>query len=441
MNHEDVLRIVEAEKVKFIRLQITDINGLLKNVEIPWDELKNSFEKGTMFDGSSIEGFVRIEESDMYLKPDPETFAIYPWTDKGYKSARIICDVYTADGKPFEGDPRYRLKKVLSRLKEHGYEGFVGPEPEFFLLPKDPQTHKPILQFLDNGGYFDLLPIDQGEETRKDIVLALEDMGINVEASHHEVAPSQHEIDFTYDEALKTADNIQTFKLVVKTIALLRGLHATFMPKPFFGVNGSGMHTHLSLFKDGKNIFFDPENDYELSDELKYFVAGVLKHIKAITAIANPTINSYKRLVPGYEAPVNIAWSPSNRSALIRVPAARGKGTRIEVRSPDPTANSYLLLAALFAAGFEGIQEKLEPPKPVISNIYHMTPEERDKIGIDHLPGNLKEAIEELKKDELMKEVLGEHIFEKYIEMKEHEWKEFSINVTDWEINKYLWIM
>lgn len=441
MEREEILRLIESEKIKFIRLQITDINGLLKNVEIPWDELKNSFENGTMFDGSSIEGFVRIEESDMYLKPDPSTFSIYPWTDKGYKSARIICDVYNSNGQPFEGDPRYRLSLVLNKLKEKGYSAYVGPEPEFFLLPKDEKTHKPILEFLDHGGYFDLLPIDHGEETRKDIVLALEDMGINVEASHHEVAPSQHEIDFTYDEALKTADNIQTFKLVVKTIALLKGLHATFMPKPFFGENGSGMHTHLSLFKNGKNIFYDNAKDFELSDSLKYFVGGILKHIKAITAIANPTINSYKRLVPGYEAPVNIAWSPSNRSALIRVPAARGKGTRVEVRSPDPTANPYLLLASLLAAGFEGIENKIEPPEPVISNIYHMSPEERDKVGIEHLPTNLKEAIEELKKDELLKEVLGKHIFYKYIELKEKEWKEYSINVTDWEINKYLWIM
>ncbi|KLO21263.1 glutamine synthetase [Marinitoga sp. 1197] len=441
MEREDVLKIVEKEKVKFIRLQITDINGLLKNVEIPWDELKHSFKKGTMFDGSSIEGFVRIEESDMYLRPDPDTFAIYPWTDKGYKSARLICDVYNSNGTPFEGDPRYRLKLVLNKLKEKGFSAYVGPEPEFFLLPKDEKTNKPILRFLDEGGYFDLLPIDQGEETRKDIVLSLEEMGINVEASHHEVAPSQHEIDFTYDEALKTADNIQTFKLVVKTIALLNGLHATFMPKPFFGTNGSGMHTHLSLFKNDMNAFYDKNKEFELSDTLKYFVGGILKHIKAITAIANPTINSYKRLVPGYEAPVNIAWSPSNRSALIRVPASREMGTRIEVRSPDPTANPYLLLASLLAAGFEGIEKKIEPPAAIISNIYHMTAEERDKVGIDHLPSNLKEAIDELKQDELIKDVLGMHIFEKYVELKEKEWKEYSINVTDWEINKYLWIM
>lgn len=441
MEREEILKFIESEKIKFIRLQITDINGLLKNVEIPWDELRNSFEKGTMFDGSSIEGFVRIEESDMYLKPDPSTFTIYPWTDKGYKSARLICDVYNSNGTPFEGDPRYRLKLALDNLKKNGFSAYVGPEPEFFLLPKDPQTNKPILEFLDNGGYFDLLPIDQGEETRKDIVLALEEMGINVEASHHEVAPSQHEIDFTYDEALKTTDNIQTFKLVVKTIALLKGLHATFMPKPFFGINGSGMHTHLSLFRDGENTFYDPKKPFEVSDTLKFFVGGVLKHIKAITAIANPTINSFKRLVPGYEAPVNIAWSQSNRSALIRVPASRGNGTRIEVRSPDPTANPYLLLATLFAAGLEGVKNNIEPPKAVSANIYHMTPEERDKVGIEQLPSNLKEAIDELKKDNLMKEVLGEHIFNKYIELKEREWKEYSINVTNWEINKYLWIM
>jgi len=436
LTKEEVLRIVEEKGIKFIRLQITDINGILKNVELPADELPAVFEEGMLFDGSSIDGFVRIEESDMYLVPDPETFAILPWD--GGRSARLICDVYTSDKKPFEGDPRHRLKLVLEKARKMGFEAYAGPEPEFFLLPRDPQTLKPVLRFLDEGGYFDMLPVDRGEDTRKDIVLALEAMGLEVETSHHEVAPSQHEIDFRYDSFLRTADNLQTFKLVVKTVALKHGLHATFMPKPFYGVNGSGMHTHMSLFKGDENAFYDESEEAGLSTVCKHFIGGVIKHAKAITVITNPTVNSYKRLVPGYEAPVNVAWSLGNRSALVRVPMARGKATRIEYRSPDPTCNAYLAFAVMLAAGLDGIEKAIEPPPAVEENIFEMDERKRAEHAIEQLPGTLKEAIDEAKTSELVKEVLGDHIYQKFLEAKEKEWKEFRTSVTDWELVKYL---
>jgi len=436
LTKEEVLRIVEEKGIKFIRLQITDINGILKNVELPADELPAVFEEGMLFDGSSIDGFVRIEESDMYLVPDPETFAILPWD--GGRSARLICDVYTSDKKPFEGDPRYRLKLVLEKARKMGFEAYAGPEPEFFLLPRDPQTLKPVLRFLDEGGYFDMLPVDRGEDTRKDIVLALEAMGLEVETSHHEVAPSQHEIDFRYDSFLRTADNLQTFKLVVKTVALKHGLHATFMPKPFYGVNGSGMHTHMSLFKGDENAFYDEREEAGLSTVCKHFIGGVIKHAKAITVITNPTVNSYKRLVPGYEAPVNVAWSLGNRSALVRVPMARGKATRIEYRSPDPTCNAYLAFAVMLAAGLDGVEKAIEPPPAVEENIFEMDERKRAEHAIEQLPGTLKEAIDEAKTSELVKEVLGDHIYQKFLEAKEKEWKEFRTSVTDWELVKYL---
>jgi len=437
---EEVLKVVESEGIKFIRLQFTDINGILKNVEIPADELSQVLDRGIMFDGSSIDGFVRIHESDMYLYPDPSTFAILPWSQGEKKSARLICDVYTGERKPFDGDPRYRLKLVVEKAKEMGFTAFAGPEPEFFLLPRD-EDQAPLLEFMDEGGYFDLLPVDRGEETRKDIVLALEKMGLDVETSHHEVAPSQHEIDFRYDNILRTADNIQTFKFVVKTVALMHGLHATFMPKPFFGVNGSGMHTHMSLFKGEENAFYDPDGPQQLSENCLYFIGGIIKHAKEITLITNPTVNSYKRLVPGYEAPVNIAWSAKNRSALVRVPAARGKGTRIEYRSPDPTCNAYLALAVMLAAGLEGIEKKIMPPNPVDANIFEMDELEKAQHNIESLPGSLKEAIEIARESELVRKTLGNHIFEKFIEMKEKEWKAFSIAVTDWEVARYLAIL
>ncbi len=439
MTVEQLERVIKEENIKFIRLQFTDISGRLKNVEVTSEIFLDELETGIMFDGSSIEGFVRIEESDMYLKPDISTFAILPWTTDNAKSARIICDVYTPDGKPFEGDPRFRLKRMMEKARELGYVPYAGPEMEFFIVPLD-ENGKPTPAFLDRGGYFDLLPLSKVEEIRKDIALNLEKMGIVVEATHHEVAPSQHEVDFKYDNFLKTADNVQTVKLVIKTTAIYHGFHATFMPKPFFGVNGSGMHVHMSLFKGEENAFYDPTDPFGLSDVLKYFVGGLLKHARALCAITNPTVNSYKRLVPGYEAPVNVAWSVGNRSALIRIPKARGKGTRLEYRSPDPSCNIYLALAAMLAAGLDGIVNKIEPPTPVEGNIYHMSAEKKAKLRIGSLPATLKEAIEELKKDDVIIDALGEHIFEKLVETAEREWREFSIHVTDWELERYLYL-
>ncbi|PLV56020.1 type I glutamate--ammonia ligase [Thermotoga sp. SG1] len=439
MTIEEIKKIIEKENVRFIRLQFTDINGILKNVEITPEIFLDSWEDGIMFDGSSIEGFVRIEESDMYLKPVLDTFAVLPWTVDGAKSARVICDVYTPDGTPFEGDPRYRLKRMMEKAKELGYTPYAGPEMEFFILPIN-EKGEPIPEFLDHGGYFDLLPLSKAEEIRRDVAIALEKMGVIVEATHHEVAPSQHEVDFKYDTFLKTADNAQTVKLVIKTMAIFHGYYATFMPKPFFGVNGSGMHVHMSLFKGDQNAFYDPNKPLELSNDLRYFVGGILKHAKALAAVTNPTVNSYKRLVPGYEAPVYITWSVGNRSALIRIPKARGKATRLEYRSPDPSCNIYLAFAAILAAGLDGIINKIEPPEPVEENIYHMTPERRKELNIDSLPGTLQEAIEELKKDDVIIDALGEHIFEKFVEAAEKDWKEYSTYVTNWELQRYLYL-
>lgn len=437
MRAEEVLRIVEEENIQFMRLQFSDINGNIKNVEIPSQELPRAFEKGIMFDGSSIEGFVRIEESDMYLRPDPDTFAILPWTTNGIKSARLICDVYKPDGIPFEGDPRYRLKLVVEKAKRMGFVPYTGPELEFFVLPRDAKGF-PIAEILDRGGYFDLLPLNEVESLRSEVAVALRSMGIEVEASHHEGAPSQHEVDFRYGELLKTADNAQTVKLVLKTIAIKHNLHVTFMPKPFFGINGSGMHTHLSLFRNGENAFYDPKAPDGLSKTLYHFVGGLLTHAKEITVVTNPTVNSYKRLVPGYEAPVNIAWSKANRSALIRVPSARGKSTRIEYRAPDPSCNAYLALAVVVAAGLDGIEKNIEPPLPIEENIYTMSEERKVQCKIESLPGSLREALEEMKNSELVREVLGEHIFKKFLDLKRREWREFSISITDWEVKKYL---
>ncbi len=437
MKAEDVLKLVEEENVQFVRLQFSDINGNIKNVEIPTQELPRAFERGIMFDGSSIEGFVRIEESDMYLRPDPETFAILPWTTDGIKSARMICDVYKPDGTPFEGDPRYRLKLVVEKAKKMGFVAYAGPELEFFVVPRDPRGF-PIAETLDRGSYFDLLPLNQVESLRSEAAVALRTMGIDVEASHHEGAPSQHEVDFRYGELVRTADNTQTVKLVLKTIAIKHNLHVTFMPKPFFGINGSGMHTHLSLFKDGENAFYDPNAPDGLSRTLYHFVGGLIAHAKEITAVTNPTVNSYKRLVPGYEAPVNIAWSKANRTALIRIPAARGKSTRIEYRAPDPSCNTYLALAVMVAAGLDGIEKCIEPPLPIEENIYAMSEEKKAQSKIEALPGSLKDALEEMKNSALVREVLGEHIFRKFLDLKRREWREFSISVTDWEIKRYL---
>ncbi|WP_099468794.1 type I glutamate--ammonia ligase [Konateibacter massiliensis] len=435
---QDVIRLVEEEDIEFVRLQFTDIFGMMKNVAITASQLKKALNNECMFDGSSIEGFARIEESDMYLYPDLDSFEIFPWRPQQGKVARLICDIYTPEGKPFEGDPRYILKKVLKEAEEMGYTFNVGPECEFFLYHTD-DNGLPTTLTHEKAGYFDLGPVDLGENARRDMVLTLEEMGFEIEASHHEVAPAQHEIDFKYDEALITADNIMTFKLAVKTIAKQHGLYATFMPKPKYGENGSGMHTNMSLSKNGKNAFYDPDDKLGLSQDAYYFMGGIMKHIKGMTAITNPLINSYKRLVPDYEAPVYIAWSATNRSPLIRIPASRGESTRVELRCPDPSTNPYLALAVCLAAGLDGIKNKIKAPASVDKNIFAMTDEERAAEHIDSLPGNLEEAIRELENDSLILEVLGEHISERYISAKKQEWESYRTQVTNWEIEEYLY--
>ncbi|TDL74772.1 type I glutamate--ammonia ligase [Rhodococcus qingshengii] len=435
---EDIKRLAQEENVKFIRLQFTDILGTIKNVEIPVSQLEKALDNKMMFDGSSIEGFVRIEESDMYLYPDLNTWVVFPWTAEKGKVARLICDIYTAEGNPFDGDPRNNLRRVLKEMEELGFTDFnLGPEPEFFLFKLD-EKGEPTLELNDQGGYFDLAPTDLGENCRRDIVLELEEMGFEIEASHHEVAPGQHEIDFKYADALTACDQIQTFKLVVKTIARKHGLHATFMPKPLYGVNGSGMHMNLSLFSNGKNAFYEPTGDLEMSDTARQFIAGILKHAPNFTAVTNPTVNSYKRLVPGYEAPCYVAWSARNRSPLIRIPASRGLSTRVEVRSVDPAANPYLAMAVLLKAGLDGIKNKMTPPAPVDRNIYVMSKEERIEEGIIDLPATLAQALDQLKSDEVIVSGLGEHIFEHFIEAKEIEWDMFRTVVHPWERDQYM---
>ncbi|WP_046179273.1 type I glutamate--ammonia ligase [Domibacillus tundrae] len=435
---EDIQRLAKEQDVKYIRLQFTDILGTIKNVEIPVSQLDKALDNKMMFDGSSIEGFVRIEESDMNLYPDLDTWVVFPWTAEKGKVARLICDIYTPEGEPFPGDPRANLKRVLGEMKELGFTDFnLGPEPEFFLFKLD-ANGEPTLELNDNGGYFDLAPTDLGENCRRDIVLELEEMGFEIEASHHEVAPGQHEIDFKYADAITACDNIQTFKLVVKTIARKHGLHATFMPKPLFGVNGSGMHMNLSLFKEGKNSFFDESGELKLSETAYQFIAGIVKNAEAFTAICNPTVNSYKRLVPGYEAPCYVAWSGQNRSPLIRIPASRGLSTRVEVRSVDPAANPYLAMAVLLAAGLDGIKNELAPPAPVDRNIYAMDKEEREAEGVRDLPSNLSIALDVLKKSDTIKNALGEHILEHFIEAKEIEWDMFRTQVHPWEREQYM---
>ena len=435
---QDVLRLVQEEDVEFIRLQFTDMFGTLKNVAITSSQLEKALDNKCMFDGSSIEGFVRIEESDMYLYPDLDTLVVFPWRPQQGKVARLICDVYRPNGQPFEGDPRYILKRVLEKAKNMGCQFDVGPECEFFLYHTD-DNGQPTTVTHERAGYFDLGPVDLGENARRDMVLTLEDMGFEIEASHHEVAPAQHEIDFRYDEALTTADNIMTFKLAVKTIAKRHGLHASFMPKPKTGINGSGMHINMSLSKDGKNIFADENDPMGLSKEAYYFIGGLMKHIKGMCAITNPLVNSYKRLVPGFEAPVYIAWSATNRSPLIRIPAERGEGTRIELRCPDPSANPYLVLAVCLAAGLDGIENQIMPPAGVDKNIFSMTEEQKDAEGIDSLPNNLLEAIHELEKDDLVKEVLGDHAYSRYIMAKKQEWAQYCSQVSNWELEQYLY--
>lgn len=435
----DIRRMAKEENVQFLRLMFTDLYGTIKNVEVPISQLDKLLDNKLMFDGSSIDGFVRIEESDMWLYPDLSTWMIFPWGSEHGKVARIICEVYTADRKPFMGDPRNNLMRVLDEMKAEGFTDFnIGPEPEFFLFKLDPETGKPTMHLNDNGSYFDFAPVDMGENCRREIVLELERMGFDVEASHHEVAPGQHEVDFKYEDALHACDNIQTFKLVVKTVARKHGLHATFMPKPLAQVNGSGMHINMSLFDKNGNVFYDENGDQKLSPKAYYFLGGLLKHARSFTAITNPTVNSYKRLVPGFEAPVYVAWSGRNRSPLIRVPMAREQGTRFELRSVDPSANPYMAIAAILEAGLDGLRNKIEPAASVDRNIYAMDEEERRENGIKDLPSTLHNALKELKNDEVIQGALGKHLFNNFVEAKTLEWDSYRQDVSQWERDQYL---
>jgi len=439
MRKEDILRIAEEENVRYIRLQFTDMQGTMKNVEITRNGLKDALDGNTMFDGSSIEGFVRIQEADMFLVPDLSTWLILTYENTKYgKVARLMCDVYKTDGTPFEEDPRYVLRKNLKAMEDMGFSSFnIGVEPEFFLFKIiDGQV---TLESSDQGGYFDLAPVDEAEDCRRDIVLELERLGFNIEAAHHEVAVGQNEINFTYSNALEASDNLQTFKLVVKNVAKRHNLHATFMPKPVAAINGSGMHANCSLMDaDGNNVFYDESKPLQLSELCKHWIGGVLTHARAFTAVTNPTVNSYKRLVPGYEAPCYISWSDANRSALVRIPAARGKATRTELRSVDPSANPYLAFSAILAAGLDGIRNKIEPIDPTYLNLYTMSRDEREELGILNLPENLKDAMKELKKSEVITEALGKGLVKKFRTAKKKEWDEFRLYITQWELDKYL---
>ncbi|MCG0573390.1 type I glutamate--ammonia ligase [Lactiplantibacillus plantarum] len=437
---DDIRRIVKEENVNFLRLMFTDLFGTIKNVEVPVSQLDKLLDNKLMFDGSSIDGFVRIEESDMYLYPDLSTWLIMPWNTEHGKIARIICEVYTSDRKPFEGDPRNNLIRVLNDMREAGYTSFnCGTEPEFFLFKMN-EKGEPTTELNDKGSYFDLSPMDLGENCRRDIALELERLGFNVEASHHEVAPGQHEIDFKYADALSAADHIQTFKLVVKTIARKYNLWATFMPKPLNGVNGSGMHVNMSLFHDQGNAFYDAndKNGLELSSDAYHFLGGLMKHARSYTAVTNPTVNSYKRLVPGYEAPVYVAWSASNRSPMIRIPSARGLSTRLELRSVDASTNPYLAFAAVLEAGLDGIKNGIEPPKSVDRNIYVMEEDERAAAGIADLPSTLHNALKEFQTDPTMKKALGPHIYQSFLEAKRLEWASYRQQVSEWERDQYM---
>lgn len=434
---DGILELCRALNVRFLRLTFTDILGHNKNVEVPASQFRPALAGEILFDGSSIKGFVRIEESDMLLRPDLRTFRIFPWGSSDSRVARLICDVYNPDDTPFAGDPRLALKRVSGKAAELGYTMNAGVEAEFFLFQRQADG-EPTTVTHDHGGYFDLTPVDLGEKTRRMIVNDLEAMGLEVEAAHHEVAPGQHEIDFKYADALTTADDLTTFRFIVRNAALAHGLHATFMPKPIFGQNGSGMHTHQSLFRDGENAFFDPEGEYEMSDVMRHYIGGLKKHARAIAAVTNPLVNSYKRLVPGYEAPVNIAWSRRNRSPLIRVPERRGLGTRVEFRMPDPSCNPYLALAVQLAAGLDGLKNEIDPGPPVDTNVWRLSEDERAKFQMETLPANLAEAIRELEKDEVLKEALGEHIFEHFAAAKKKEWSDYICQVTRWELDRYL---
>jgi len=437
---QNVLDKIEERNVDFLRLQFTDILGMVKNVSVPAHQAEKAFTEGIYFDGSSINGFVRIQESDMRLKPDPETFAVLPWRTNGESgAARLICDVIdTSTGEPFEGDPRRVLKNALDRAEEHGFEVNMAPEPEFFLFEQDENGYA-TTEFADQGGYFDVAPKDLASDVRREIIFALEEMGFEIEASHHEVAEGQYEINFEYDDALSTADNVATFRTTVRAVAAQHGLHATFMPKPVPRINGSGMHTHISLFENGENAFHDDNDEFDLSGTAHSFLAGVLDHAPAICAVTDPTVNSYKRLVPGYEAPVYVAWSDRNRSALIRKPAARvPAASRIEARFPDPSCNPYLAFAALINAGIDGIERDLDAPDPIRENIYEFDEAKREEYGIETLPENLGEAVDALEDDEVIRSGLGEHVAEKFVEAKREEHTDYLVDVSQWELDRYL---
>ena len=433
---EEILRLVRDEDIQFIRMQFTDIFGQMKNVAITASQIEKALAGQVMMDGSSIEGFVRIEESDQYLWPDLDTFAILPWRPQYGKVARLICDVHNPDGTPFVGDPRGVLKRVLARAGELGFTFNVGPELEFFLFQTDDDGN-PTTKTSDEAGYFDLGPLDHGESTRREICLCLEEMGFEIEASHHEVAAGQHEIDFKYTEALQAADNIMTFKLAVKTLAQKNGLHATFMPKPVHGAAGSGMHVNMYLFRDGQNAFFDGADPRGLSPLAYQFIAGLLEHVQGFCAVTNPLVNSYKRLVPGYEAPCHLAWSTGNRSALIRIPTPRGDGTRVELRSPDPSCNPYLAFAVCLAAGLDGIQRQLTPPAESNENLYAIAAD-LEAQGVRRLPASLEAAIHALEADRVVTAALGSHVTEQYVTGKLREWEEYRTQVTQWELDRYL---
>lgn len=434
---QDVISIIKDQNVQSVRMMFVDILGVPKGVQIPVSQTKKMLDGEILFDGSSIQGFVRIEESDMKLVPDLNTFIVANL--KGKNEAFVICDVYYPNGNRFEGDPRFVLQKVIEKSKKMGYIPMVGVEAEFFLFPMESNGFRPlpVLEHTDFGGYFDMLYLDSAEQVKLDILNKLEEFGFEVEALHHEVAPSQHEIDFKYSDALTTADRLLLFRIIVKTIAMKHGLHATFMPKPIKGINGSGLHMHQSLFKGEVNAFFDSKNNQGLSEIMLHYIGGIFKHVKGFTAVTNPLVNSYKRLVPGYEAPVYISWGEHNRSPLIRVPAKRGNSTRIELRSPDPSCNPYLAFSVIINSGLDGIVNKYQPPKPVDINVYELDYNSMKKLKIEQLPSNLYEAITEMQKDNLVKETLGEHIYQNFINAKIKEWKDYSTEVTEWEMQKY----
>ena len=435
---DDIRQMVKDENVKFLRLMFTDLFGTIKNVEVPITQLEKLLDNKMMFDGSSIDGFVRIEESDMYLYPDLSTWMVFPWSSERGKIARVICEVYTPDRKPFAGDPRNNLIRVLKDMEAAGFKAFnIGPEPEFFLFKMD-ENGQPTTQLNDQGSYFDMAPMDLGENCRREIVMTLEEMGFDVEAAHHEVAPGQHEIDFKYEDALAAADNIQTFKLVVKTVARKYGLYATFMPKPLSGINGSGMHLNMSLFDDNGNVFYDEKGEMQLSPVAYHFLGGLLKHARAYTALCNPIVNSYKRLVPGYEAPVYVAWSGSNRSPLIRIPSARGNSTRIELRSVDPAANPYLAIAAVLEAGLDGLKNEIQPVESVDRNIYSMNESERKQNHIENLPDTLHNALKDLVNDDVIQQAIGDRLCQSFVEAKNLEYDSYRTQVSEWERDQYL---